>query len=506
MACSEKLTQACAELASLARAPLLCARPGSRRWQALALRRDLRALKNAMPAHGLSQVPSELNAYKEFERFILQTLSKLDEVAAAAACRLPTNALYGPWEGGIATAELVPDVGAPAPFPLHVLSWNVRGAFGSMGTAEFHTGRILEAVKLLHEQGVGIAVISEPGFAEGMLWPDWTNYDFHGARSAKPDTVAVLTLSNMEKMVVPISDVGDERAIWLEVRLQQDSPGLLLLAAYGPHSSRPAHERIAFFEQRNAELCSTRSRYQDWRVLVTGDLNFHDGDLSTKNESLEAAVDRSITMLLTLPPPSGMGVVMRGPFEISTHASGSTIDVALSSASLRPSLQVLDRLALVPRSDHSALLLSDIGAVQPDSQCLIGKSRWCALVHEWDAALSLVPGCLDFITAWVLVILHDTLIRDSLVDGRCRKLRQALIDKAVWWRSVIFSLAGHMAGLAITSRADGMSEASRARSRMEQLLLGWHPSSDASSAADLELADAVLGSDQHSKVARFLQW
>ena len=301
------------------------ARDLGRRWQALALRRDLRALKNAMPAHGLSQVPSELNAYKEFDRFILQTLSKLDEVAAAAACRLPTNALYGPWEGGIATAELVPDVGAPAPFPLHVLSWNVRGAFGSMGIAESHTGRILEAVKLLHEQGVGISVISEPRFAEGMLWPDWTNYDFHGARSAKPDTVAVLTLSNMEKMVVPISDVGDERAIWLEVRLQQDSPGLLLLAAYGPHSSRPAHERIAFFEQRNAELRSLRSRhaYQDWRVLVTGDLNFHDGDLSTKNKSLEAAVGRSITMLLTLPPPSGMGLVMRGPFEISTHASGS---------------------------------------------------------------------------------------------------------------------------------------------------------------------------------------
>ena len=136
---------------------------------------------------------------------------------------------------------------------------------------------------------------------------------------------------------------------------------------------------------------------------------------------------------------------------------------------------------------------------------MIGKCRWCPLTHEWDEALSLVPSCLDFISAWVLVILHDTFIRDSLVDGRCRRLRQALVDKATWWRSVIFSLSGHMFGLAVTSRGDGQSEASRSRSRIDQLLLHWHGHSISDSVADIELMDAILGSDQQAKAAKFLQ-
>ena len=259
MTCSGKLADACNELASLARAPLPCARPGSRGWQALALRRDLRALQADMPAHGLSEVPAQLSLYKSFDKAILLAMRELDRVAAAAARHLPSNALYGPWEGGLAVDEAEPSASNRAVFPLRIFSWNIRGAFGSAGGTESHTGRILETVKLLFDKGASIAVFSEPRFAQGMVWPSWTNFDFHGARSSQSDTVAVLVLSELDKLVVPISDIGDERAIWLEVRLEDESDGILLLATYAPPSSRPGYERIEFFQRRCAELLSLRS-------------------------------------------------------------------------------------------------------------------------------------------------------------------------------------------------------------------------------------------------------
>ena len=98
--------------------------------------------------------------------------------------------------------------------------------------------------------------------------------------------------------------------------------------------------------------------------MVVGDLNFHDGDLSAKNCEMVTATDRAIKLLLTSVSPSGMGLFMRGPFDTATHVSGSTIDVVLSSVSLDPSIQLLDRLSLSPKSDHCALLIDNVTLVQ----------------------------------------------------------------------------------------------------------------------------------------------
>ena len=200
-----------------------------------------------------------------------------------------------------------------------------------------------------------------------------------------------------------------------------------------------------------------------------------------------------------------MNLLLRGPFDGPTHKSGSTIEFVFSSYSLAPVVQRVDRSSLGLRSDHDAILVSNLGCVCVSQQTLVGRSRWCPHVEDWDGALSMVSSSLAFINDWIAAILEDTFIRDSVASGSQHALRQALIDRVTWWRAALMVMAGHMSGLAVTSRAVGSGAGSDERQQVEQFLLNWfaeHPCEEPSDWQ--ELSDCILGADKRSKVLRLL--
>ena len=84
-----------------------------------------------------------------------------------------------------------PTAEQPLPFDLKVLCMNIRGAVSSAAGHETHSTGLCQMTQLLHELGVGLAIISGTRFGDGMVWPSWTGYSFSGARSPKNESVCV---------------------------------------------------------------------------------------------------------------------------------------------------------------------------------------------------------------------------------------------------------------------------------------------------------------------------
>ena len=99
------------ELIQLVARSLPVERADIRRFRALCLRRDVRALGNAMPSHGLSEVPQSLHGFRAMDAAIFSVLKVLDKRMADMASGLPLNSLFGAWEGGLPARE------APLPSP-----------------------------------------------------------------------------------------------------------------------------------------------------------------------------------------------------------------------------------------------------------------------------------------------------------------------------------------------------------------------------------------------------
>ena len=71
--------------------------------RALALRRDLAALSSIRPARGWPEgLPEELCWGIQFEKDLACSIVKVDKEMQHRAGSLPFNAIYGPWEGGMA--------------------------------------------------------------------------------------------------------------------------------------------------------------------------------------------------------------------------------------------------------------------------------------------------------------------------------------------------------------------------------------------------------------------
>ena len=266
--------------------------------------RDIHALRKDAPPHGLSELSKDLNTYKTFDKVLQQTLTLLDKQAAACAHALPFNAIYGPWEGGI-DSRLPPKNTVPTTMPafnLKIVSWNIRGALSTSSRQESHGGRMLQLVSTLHSLQVSLAVISDPCFGPGMRWPRWTGYEFFGQRTTKNNTVAILVAIEILHYVEVIPDVGDPRALWVQVHTSEsDGPEFLLLAMYAPPSNYMPKERLDFFASRVTELCSLRSlpKFASLPLLLAGDLNIHMHEICEKNAELERPVDRDIGCAFT---------------------------------------------------------------------------------------------------------------------------------------------------------------------------------------------------------------
>ena len=90
------------------------------------------ALWRAKPAFGVTDVPIELGAFREFDAAILNAMQVLDCRLRSVAKALPLNAVYGAWEGGLPAAEarLQKNSGA---LEMRLACFNVQGACGHDG-------------------------------------------------------------------------------------------------------------------------------------------------------------------------------------------------------------------------------------------------------------------------------------------------------------------------------------------------------------------------------------
>ena len=267
--------------------------------------------------------------------------------------------------------------------------------------------------------GVVIAVISEPRFAVGMVWPAGTGFSFHGPRSAGPDTVVVLVADEVAGAAAVIEDVGTDRALWWE--LQGASGGVLLLAVYAPQKNKGVEVRLGFWQDRVVELHSLRRRakYRSWPLVVAGDWNTHPAHLADKNARYEDACDRLIIALAQA--HDGLGVILRnlvGP----THQSGTALDLFAASPTLQMTVQPREAQQGRANSDHlrvdASIVFDMIGqpAVSP------GMSRW-APGADREAALDSVASAQCVIAGWAGAAMRDVTLRQWVVDGARRGTR-----------------------------------------------------------------------------------
>ena len=321
---------------------------------------------------------------------------------------------------------------------------------------------------------VSIAIISDPCFGPGMCWPQRSGYEFFGERSVRNNTVALLISTDFLDKVSVLAQVGDARAMWLHVHIPVgNARGFLLLATYAPPPNRSPLERREFFEARAADLQKLRTErlFSSLPVILAGDLNIHIAELCDKNARLERPVDREISAMIV--STVGMNLALRNPSQIATHDSGSAIDLVFSSHEITPVVEVLPKTEFLFSSDHRPLLITDVGSIPHAERQTFGKAKCPPSSDAWNEALLHVPLCLEYFCTWARMILRENLLRDSLVDGKWQRLRQAVVDRAVWWRSVVLCLAGHMCGLAVTVKPHSSTYGSQAF-QLEKFLLEWY--------------------------------
>ncbi|CAK0829238.1 unnamed protein product [Prorocentrum cordatum] len=128
--------------------------------------------------------------------------------------------------------------------------------------------------------------------------------------------------------------------------------------------------------------------------------------------------------------------------------SGSIIDVVASSPELVTEVKVVAPADAGLRSDHRRLDVSVAGVVDCTGESAVGFARWVRGA-DWGEALLLAPLALRFLVGWAGTAMRSAVVRRWVVEGRCRGTRQGLLDRVVWWRAVVYTLAGHFAGMSV---------------------------------------------------------
>ena len=288
----EALARVTAELDKWSAVALPPGNDDERGWRALALRRDIKTLlkKRPEPTGNEETWPAGLGDGQKYQHLLVRMLSRLDTRLQDVKGSHPFNAVYAPWEGGVAAESARSQ---QCQIPIKIAAFNVQGKFGRGAGYETHDQRVFAATAALHKRGIIIAIISEPRLAEGMLWPEAEcGYRCYGERSAGPDTLVALVWNEAVGAVAWLENVSGPRATWLE--LPTKTGVLLLLGVYPKHSSAPAEERLRFWQDRVGEfhqlLRNPRFRHAD--LVVLGDFDLHSASVATANKRYERQVDR----------------------------------------------------------------------------------------------------------------------------------------------------------------------------------------------------------------------
>ena len=344
-----------------------------------------------------------------------------------------------------------------------------------------------------------------PCFGPGMQWPQWSGYVYFGTRSTQSNTVAALISAEITDKVVLLENFGDARSLWFHIQVPvRNASSFLLLAIYAPPPNYTPKERLEFFEARLAECHKLRGdpMFSSLPMLLAGDVNLHAAEICEKNRSLERPVDRDIASVIT--GPLGMNLVLRNPLQTATHDSGSALDLVYSSHNFNPVVQVLAKEKFPLSSDHRPILITQLGSVPQAARPNLGKTKWKPFSDAWNHALLNIPCCLEFICSWINLLLCETFLRDSLICDKWSKLRQAVVDKVVWWRSVVICLAGHMNGLAVTVKPSQLQHGAQ-QFHMDKFLLEWFGPQCQSNSVEFEEFASELGkSGSPALVRKFL--
>ena len=444
------------------------------KWSALCFWRDVRALRAARPPHGISEMPSVLCACREFEYVLDHELQVLERHLGFLCKGLPFSKCYGAWEGGLPSNELSAAGESTNFLKAKLCAMNVRGAFRLESAFQERDFRILQIINELHTVGALLAIVSDPQLGPGAPWPDWTGYVFVGARSAGPDSVGLLILQDAELNILLIEGVGDDRACWVELRLCSGGPCTLVLGVYGYHAGYGAALRREFWQKRWCELRSLRAKpkFSQSAIIIAGDFNLHFGELSSANSALECAVDREVLREAVL-----YGLHLVNPMDTPTHVSGTTIDVVLASSGSVEKTTV----SSIPRwSDHARVDVTMVGQARLVGSTAIGKARW-GVGAKWDGALECLTECLSFVAGWAAVAMRHAAVRSWVASGQKRALRQRMVDMAVWWRSALYTVSGHVFGLVVAVGPDSNGKS------VDTLKELWEAFDDTKTAGDWKL-------------------
>ena len=135
---------------------------------------------------------------------------------------------------------------------------------------------------------------------------------------------------------------------------------------------------------------------------------------------------------------------IRNQGSVATHASGSIIDLVAAEPSLPLDIDTSWLQEEELRSDHAFLLCSSSTATIPIlKQQQVGVARW-GFGAGWEEASEAVSCSLKFAAAWAACALNDRTLRSWTAQGKCRGTRLNILDRVVWRRSVLLTLAGHV--------------------------------------------------------------
>ena len=442
--CTQALQDAANQLSSLVQKGLPERQHYKRKLLTAALRRDVWALRAAQPSFGVSDIPMDLRLFRQFDAVLMECLDDVLRRTDQTAVNVPLNKVTGPWEGG-RLAEHGKATSSNRT-QAKLVAWNGQGAFGRFADAGLNFDRMISVAAKLLEQQVTVAVISEPKLGEHVRWPADMEYQFLGARTEDPGSVAILVHNSIVDQVLEIPNLGTEKAIWVRIGC---NPGLLLLAVYGPHAGTKMHIRETFWESRFSELQVLRQKpeFANCKLICLGDFNLHFPVLGAANTRMATRLDKRLQELFT--SMAGFDCLLFNPTDVATHASGSIIDVVAATPALNPMVSVEWCDEGLLRSDHAFIkvALPDepfTVSVEPER----GEARW-GTGAEWEQALESVNHALAFIAGWAATILTNAEILSWVQKGCKKGARLYLLNKACWWRSVVVTLAGHFSGIVV---------------------------------------------------------
>ena len=181
-------------------------------------------------------------------------------------------------------------------------------------------------------------------------------------------------------------------------------------------------------------------------MVVLGDFNAHFSFLTSANARVETKFDRDL--LAWLSDPLTFNCRIHNPQGVPTHISGTAIDVVAGPKLWQVAVRVIEAGVLF-RSDHAVLFCDLPGTTELFCKQNVGGSCWDPSC-DWSGFVELADKALKFITGFAATAMREPLLRQWVELGRRRGTRQALLDRAVWYRAVVFDLAGHFSGFALT--------------------------------------------------------